>query len=70
MLAEQNKYETKQILILPKPQVKKTKNHQNTFRRHSSVELYVREIPVFPAVVCSYRYQCRQNGDKGDESSS
>lgn len=68
LLAEQSKFETKQILILPKPQVKKTKNHPK-MRRHSSVELYSSDIPVFPAVVQSYRYQCRQNGDVGGESS-
>lgn len=67
LLAEQSKYDTKQILILPKPEAKKMKNHQK-MRRHSSVELYSSDIPVFPAVVCSYRYECRRNEDNGEES--
>lgn len=70
LLAETNKCEIKPILILPKSQVKKTKNRRKTtktVRRHSSVELYSSNIPLVPAVVCSYKYL--QNGNNGDESS-
>lgn len=68
LLAERNKNDNeKQIFILPKPQVKKLKNRQK-MRRHSSVELYSSDIPVFPAVVHSYRYECTRNGDEGGES--
>lgn len=68
LLAEQrNCGAGKQIFIVPKQQVKETKNHQK-MRRHSSVELYTSDIPVFPVVVQSYRYQGRSNDNCGEES--
>ncbi|KAJ6649836.1 hypothetical protein Bhyg_05077 [Pseudolycoriella hygida] len=58
--------DAKQIFILPKPQVKKMKNQQREPRRHSSVELYSSDIPVYPVVLHSYRYQFQHNGEETD----